>query len=415
MSGLGVFRTTPNGVERIGTLDEQAGKFVYDAQYLASPHAAPISCSLPLREQPYTQEDARPYFEGLLPEGAPREAAAAALHVRPEDYLSILAGYGFECLGDVIVAHREEELLGNYEPFDTTGLAELLRRGQAATINQGSRLSLAGTQGKVGLYHDSAFPLHEGWSRPLGGAPSTHILKSSSREAVLYLEYLCVHTANLLGVEAAHTELLDLGGPVLCSERFDRASKGPEVMRLHQEDLAQAFGTTPSSKYAELPGGTASAVSSFIRRKCARPIANIERFARLSLFNYLIGNCDNHLKNLSVLYSADWSSLELAPAYDLVCTTWFPDLSREMGMLLGDEGDIDSVRPTHLAEFAKQVGLPLRRLRIICSELARSFCAAVAATTRAGAPSLDELAWKAEGLLEDAEPRRRVLEETAVL
>ena len=86
-----------------------------------------------------------------------------------------------------------------------------------------------------------------------------------------------------------------------------------------------------------------------------------------------------------------------------------------MGMLLGDEGDIDSVRPTHLAEFAKQVGLPLRRLRIICSELARSFCAAVAATTRAGAPSLDELAWKAEGLLEDAEPRRRVLEETAVL
>ena len=183
MSGLGVFRTTPNGVERIGTLDEQAGKFVHDAQYLASPHAAPISCSLPLREQPYTQEDARPYFEGLLPEGAPREAAAAALHVRPEDYLSILAGYGFECLGDVIVAHREEELLGNYEPFDTTGLAELLRRGQAATINQGSRLSLAGTQGKVGLYHDSAFPLHEGWSRPLGGAPSTHILKSSSREA----------------------------------------------------------------------------------------------------------------------------------------------------------------------------------------------------------------------------------------
>lgn len=121
------------------------------------------------------------------------------MRVRPEDYLAILAGYGFECLGDVIVAREEGDLSGGYEPFDITGLAESLRQGRAAAINQGSRLSLAGTQGKIGLFHDPDAPLHKGWSRPVGGAPSTHILKSSTREAVLYLEYLCVRTANLLG------------------------------------------------------------------------------------------------------------------------------------------------------------------------------------------------------------------------
>lgn len=71
MSELGVFRTTPNGIERIGTLDERTGRFSYDERYLVSPSAAPISCSLPLKEGPYDQREVRPYFEGLLPEGAP--------------------------------------------------------------------------------------------------------------------------------------------------------------------------------------------------------------------------------------------------------------------------------------------------------------------------------------------------------
>lgn len=73
MSELGVFRTTPNGIERIGTLDERTGRFSYDERYLVSPSAAPISCSLPLKEGPYDQREVRPYFEGLLPEGAPPE------------------------------------------------------------------------------------------------------------------------------------------------------------------------------------------------------------------------------------------------------------------------------------------------------------------------------------------------------
>ena len=30
-------------------------------------------------------------------------------------------------------------------------------------------------------------------------------------------------------------------------------------------------------------------------------------------FSYLAGNCDNHLKNISLLYGADWADREVPP------------------------------------------------------------------------------------------------------
>ena len=422
MSHLGVYRMTDGGIELVGRLSRENGSFAYCPDYLASTAPAPISYSLPLRAEEYDGASARPYFEGLIPEGLARSAVAALLHVRSEDYLSLLAGYGFECVGDVIIADKEERLDFAYEPIEIGSLAKDLAHGEAtARINEVSRLSLAGTQNKVGLFHNpDEADLRIGWGKPIGGAPSTHILKSSERRNVLYLEYLCTRAAQICGVPAARVHLLDLGGPVLCSERFDRAWVGegkdgskPRLVRLHQEDFAQAFGLLPTSKYAELEGGTAQTVASLIRRSFDRPIANLEAFALLSLFNYLIGNCDNHLKNLSILYGADWRERKLAPAYDLVCTTWFPDISREMGMLLGGEGAIDAVGPEHLVAFAREIGLPPARFSKMCASLAGQVDTAIDQAAADGATGLDEIAWKAGELHEDIAARKLVLERAA--
>lgn len=425
MSSLGVYRMAAGKPELIGRLSHKDGSFAYSPSYLASKAPAPISCSLPLRALEYDGAAARPYFEGLLPEGKARSAVAALLHVRDEDYLSLLAGYGFECVGDVIVAGTEERLDFAYDPIKIDNLASDLAQGETtARINEVSRLSLAGTQNKIGLFHDPhESDLRLGWSKPIGGAPSTHILKSSERRNVLYLEYLCTRAAMICGIPAARVHLLNLGGPVLCSERFDRSWRAscdgdnpqPLLIRLHQEDFAQAFGLLPASKYAELEGGTARAVASFIRKGFAHPIAGLEAFARLSLFNYLIGNCDNHLKNLSILYGADWRERSLAPAYDLVCTTWFPDISREMGMLLGGEGNIDAVGPEHLVAFAREAGFPKARFAAMCAELACRVDDAIDQAATDGAASLDELAWKAEEPHEDIAPRKLTLQQAAGL
>ena len=414
MATLGVYRVVDAATQLVGHLSMSDGSFAYDSSYLQAQTAGALSCSLPLCAESFSQDDARPYFEGLLPEGHARQAIAAALHVREENYLSLLAGYGFECIGDVIIASENEALTSLYEPIDVTNLASDLGENKAAEINAASRLSLAGTQNKVGLYHDPHSSCWEtDWYRPLGGAPSTHILKTSPNRNVLYLEYLCTKASLSCGVPTANTRLLDLNGPVVCSERYDRSpasdSHNAHVLRRHQEDFTQALGILPGSKYAELEGGTARSIAAFIRRRFSKPIEGIESFARLTLFNYLIGNCDNHLKNMSVLYSPNWREMGLAPAYDLICTTWFPNLSREMGMLLGGEGRIDCVEAEHLSLFAKDIGLPDRRLRAMCSELADRIDPAIDDAAAKGPAVFDELEWKAVDLHEDVVPRREVL------
>lgn len=279
-------------------------------------------------------------------------------------------------------------------------------------------MAFAGTQNKIGLYHDPASEdWQTDWHRPLGGAPSTHILKTSPNRNVLYLEYLCTKAAMGCGLPVANIRLLDLNGPVACSERYDRSLTGdpdnPRVLRHHQEDFTQALGILSGSKYAEIDGGTATGIAAFMRRKFDRPIEGIESFARLTLFNFLIGNCDNHLKNVSILYSPDWKTISLASAYDLVCTTWFPDLSREMGMLLGGEGCIDLVEPSHLVAFAQDIGLPIKRLRSICDTLVNRIDGAIDEAAASGPAEFDELEWKAEDLHEDIAPRKKVLERVA--
>lgn len=53
----------------------------------------------------------------------------------------------------------------------------------------------------------------------------------------------------------------------------------------------------------------------------ADPIGDKRKFARITLFNYFVGNCDNHMKNHSFLYSPSWEAARLAPLYDAVSTT----------------------------------------------------------------------------------------------
>ena len=127
----------------------------------------------------------------------------------------------------------------------------------------------------------------------------------------------------------------------------------------------------------------------------------------VSVFNYLVGNCDNHLKNLSVLHGA--GSLRLAPAYDLVCTTFFERFSREMGMRLGSTRMIDEVRPDDFLLLARDIGLGARRMRRICAELAAHVTDAVMEAGERGAAGLESLPHTSEDLVDDMASRLAVV------
>ena len=163
---LEVSRVVDGGLVRVGTIRREGRgaeeTFTYADSYLERVDASPISLSLPLSTIEFPARQVRPYFEGLLPEGATRQALVGALGVPADDYLAILSATGLECIGDVVVRSAQEGAVAESARWDGGSYAALDAEGMRATLsdlfslsrsNGESRLSLAGTQGKVGLAH----------------------------------------------------------------------------------------------------------------------------------------------------------------------------------------------------------------------------------------------------------------------
>lgn len=406
----------------VGTIDEGTNTFTYDKQYLNSRNPLPLSLSLPLGEEPYPLVKWRPYFEGLLAEGVARETLAAELQLPEDDWLGLLAACAHDCIGDVLIRRLEERAeiaQPKYEPISLDDIRAILRSApNTASSNAHRRLSLAGAQSKTGLAHNPAKKLDDGWFVPSGLAATTHILKTSHLRDIPEIEYVCMKAAKACGIRTAEVGLLDLGTPVLAVERFDRsvlpADGGLQVRRIHQEDMAQALAVTPASKYAELEGGSIAAMAQLIRRQSERPAIDIKQFALVICFSYLIGNCDAHLKNFSLIYREEHggSNISLSPAYDLVCTTRFERFTRNMAMRMGGVRLIDEVAPETFEKLAQELGIKKVALRRICETLVDlAIPSIMAAGSGELGPVAESTAFVAEDLIEDMKPRYAILQE----
>lgn len=424
MMDLTVSRQTASGIVDVGSIrsiESPHPLFSYSPEYLADPRRGALSLSLPLQSDSFPENEFRPYFEGLLPEGDERRALAANLAVREDDYLAMLARCGVDCIGDVILDRRAYAAPAAYRQVELASLKSTAASSASrARIHTESRLSLAGTQSKIGLYHDGSAGISEGWFQPLGGAPSNYILKFADGELpdLLTIEYLSLACAKACGLEVAETHLLSPRAPVLCSQRFDRKEGAggivdglPAPLRLHQEDFAQAMGLLPASKYAELQPSTAQSVAHFMQRRFSAPGLARLAFARIALFNYLIGNCDNHLKNLSISYSEDGRSFRLSPAYDIVSTAYFERFSRQMGMALGATRDIDEVGPRDILAFSRQAGIGPRLLSGVVERFESSAVPALRKAASALAEGgFDAAPYICDDLEGELAPRLRVLQ-----
>lgn len=92
-------------------------------------------------------------------------------------------------------------------------------------------------------------------------------------------------------------------------KRFDRIGRN---RKLPVEDFAQLTGNRRDTKY----DSSMEKVAGVIDRFCTFPAVEKIKLFRLTLFNFLIGNEDMHLKNFSLI-TRD-SKIELSPSYDLL-------------------------------------------------------------------------------------------------
>ena len=72
-----------------------------------------------------------------------------------------------------------------------------------------------------------------------------------------------------------------------------------------------------------------------LRAYSTDPITDQFKLWDICIFNYLVGNTDNHIKNLSIVYGKDLRSIRLSPAYDIVSTMIYESSTDKMAMSIG--------------------------------------------------------------------------------
>ncbi|WP_165170528.1 HipA domain-containing protein [Adlercreutzia sp. ZJ242] len=381
MSSLSVWREYRGSLELVGSISSSSGsiEFAYDPSY----EGQPISVALPVRRAPYSEAATARFFGALIPEGTARLEFARILHAERGEYAPFLERLNDESIGAILFSTGEGDphRTATYEPVEPRFFETFARRPleTAVAVMGKTRLSLSGAMAKVGLYCDAASGR---WFYPMGSAPSTHIVKAADgarfpRETVN--EALCLGVARRCGLPTAHCSLIDCGEdePLLAVKRFDRiiengASDIDGLLvprRLHQEDFCQAASV--ALKYEPTDGRYLSLLADTAHRHCANAFGEKSLLLEYTFFHYLVGNCDNHLKNYSLLYDAEWRTQEVAPLYDVASTVLYPEIYLEMGVSFGGDRRIDHVTRDAVERAAASCGVPLRLAMDSFDELAR--------------------------------------------
>jgi serine/threonine-protein kinase HipA len=361
--------------ELVGRLTQDDGgqlSFEYLEGWLAKPGAISLSQSLPLRRERFPAKECRGFFGGILPEESKREIIARNLGISARNDYAMLEQIGGECAGAVTFIPTGQALPKrdyHYRKLDAKELAGILRELPKRPLlagEKGIRLSLPGAQDKVAVRIEG-----EEISLPLGGAPSTHIIKPAVERfaGVVFNEALCMTLAAHMNLPAAKVETRKVEDvEYLLVERYDRkhvvVDGAPGVDRLHQEDFCQAQNIVSELKYQKEGGPSFKQCFSLLRSVSTAPVIDLANLLDAAIFNYLVGNNDAHGKNFSLLYPDN--EVRLAPLYDVISTIYYPDLNTDMAMRIGREYSSDRVTPKAFEQLAEDAGLakPLVRRRI---------------------------------------------------
>ena len=332
-----------------------------------------LSTSLPVREEPYSQSELLPFFEGLLPEGSARDRLAVRLRLEPDDVFGFLREIGRDCAGaysivpvgtDLEAARHEGVEWLNQDQLAET-VAELATRPLAVEPGEDIRISLAGAQDKMAVVVEG-----DRIGLPRGTTPSTHIIKPSSTArrgrrgrdlaypALVANEAFCMSLARESGLTVPDVRVMDIDGePALLISRYDRDSSNEQIERVHQEDFCQALGVPGRLKYEKDGGPDVSRYLALLRRWSADVADDVAQLVDLIAFNYLIGNADAHAKNFSLLHR---NGLRLAPAYDLLSTHVYDHLTKEMATSINGMFDSRAIKPVHWRKEIERLDLSVR-------------------------------------------------------
>lgn len=355
-------------------LSDDNMQFEYSENWLNNPKALPLSKRLPLQKESFPSDRVKIFFCNLLPEEELKKRLSKQYGISEENYFGLLEKIGGECAGalSILPKNFSSSQESSYEELSHQQLNSMIdNRANIPFImsHQSSRMSLAGAQDKLPLFFDNN-KVH----LPTGRLPSSHILKPPSTfwKNTVINELFCMALAKKAGLNVPSAGIYNTEKH-LCYliERYDRVKENSQIKRIHQEDFCQALGLMPSQKYQKDGGGVnLKTCFDFIRQNSSSPPKDIIQLTKWVIFNIIIGNCDAHAKNLSLLIH-DNGNYTLAPFYDILSTAVYSDLSQELAMKVGGDYSVNNTKQYRWEKFAKEVQIPSALIKDTSMEVCR--------------------------------------------
>lgn len=387
---------------RVGWFEQvQTGRVAleYDPDWQKAAGRRELSWSLPKSRRRHTGDEPVNYLWNLLPDNEDvLERWGRRFSVSPRNPVKLLAHVGLDAVGAVQLVdseeHDEPELLGEggLTRLTEAEIAEHLRELRAdttawvITTETEGYFSLPGAQGKFTMLRTA-----DGWATPIGTTASTHIVKPGINGLARsdLNEHLTMRAAALLGLHVAPSRVTHFEEQsAIIITRFDRVpGDDGAIIRLHQEDFAQAAGVHPSAKYQNEGGPGIATIAGLLREHLGRGAErDVQRFFEATLFNWAALGTDAHAKNYAVRYGRSAVARpELAPLYDLGSSLPFPEINNpraKLAMSFGGHYRAGEIMPRHIVGEAQGIGLPadwaVARAREIVEGLPDAFSTAAA-------------------------------------
>lgn len=181
------------------------------------------------------------------------------------------------------------------------------------TTNKG--FTVPGVQKKLSLHliSDSYNP-----RLTLVNYPTGYILKPqvAEYEALPESEQLVMSMADLAGISTVpHALIQGASGLAYITKRVDRILTADKTEMLAMEDLCQLDLRLTADKYK----GSYERCAKIIERYSSRIGIDMAEFYMRLVFSFIVGNSDMHMKNFSLIETAEGSGeYVLSPAYDLL-------------------------------------------------------------------------------------------------
>ncbi|MBC7961864.1 MAG: type II toxin-antitoxin system HipA family toxin [Steroidobacteraceae bacterium] len=333
--------------------------FQYETNWIHTSEI-PLSLSIPLRNEPYLDDEPHAFFANLLPEQKIREVVARNLGVSLHNDFGLLEKIGGDCAGAVSLYPEGVRPSGEekYTLLTSPELSKIIQQLPQKPLLAGEvgfRLSLAGAQKKLPVFFsgDKFLLTH-------GGAPSNYIIKPPIEvlDGTVENEAFCTALAGEIGLSVPPSFIYDLDGLlVFVIKRYDRKICNDGTRRLHQEDFCQALNIFPEYKYEHEGGPSFVQCVNLIRKKSCRSGKDVLSIIDWLIFNFLAGNSDAHGKNVSFLLLPQGPVL--APFYDLISTRIYGHfgLAEGLAMGIGGESNPGAIQRKHWEALAGELNV----------------------------------------------------------